>query len=312
MILHKFWSAFVAQINKVANIFWEADPIAQMRYEYDQAVEQLKEGRVGLEQYRGLVERVTRQVPGATGRTSRSSRRETKAYLKAGDRTTAAKFALELQKAKDELATNEEQLQMHETAYGNNLKKIQHANEKLIELREKITEVRRRAEDERGGSGDRQALRDLRREPDDRLRRDRAGHPAEDRSEPRQGARRGRSLEQGHRRDPGRRAHAGRSWPSRRSPTSRSSSGLKSPETTPIAQTAKDLGPAAADARRPTDKQTELGVEITMANGQPRPTFYVAVLLVVLGLVGLALWRYGAIGPKSAGRAVHRRRAEAR
>jgi ABC-type nitrate/sulfonate/bicarbonate transport system substrate-binding protein/outer membrane protein OmpA-like peptidoglycan-associated protein len=36
-----------------------------------------------------------------------------------------------------------------------------------------------------------------------------------------------------------------------------------------------------------------------MANGQPRPAFYVAVLLVVVGLVGLALWRYGAIGPSS-------------
>src|SRR3954470_23818141 len=36
-----------------------------------------------------------------------------------------------------------------------------------------------------------------------------------------------------------------------------------------------------------------------MANGQPRPAFYVAVLLVVLGLVGIALWRYGAIGPGS-------------
>src|SRR5436190_13747706 len=34
-----------------------------------------------------------------------------------------------------------------------------------------------------------------------------------------------------------------------------------------------------------------------MANGQPRPAFYVAVLLVVLGLVGLALWRFGAIAP---------------
>ncbi len=34
-----------------------------------------------------------------------------------------------------------------------------------------------------------------------------------------------------------------------------------------------------------------------MANGQPRPAFYVGVLLVVLGLVGFALWRYGAIGP---------------
>jgi NitT/TauT family transport system substrate-binding protein len=33
-----------------------------------------------------------------------------------------------------------------------------------------------------------------------------------------------------------------------------------------------------------------------MANGQPRPAFYVAVLLVVVGLVSLALWRYGAIG----------------
>ncbi len=34
-----------------------------------------------------------------------------------------------------------------------------------------------------------------------------------------------------------------------------------------------------------------------MANGQPKPAFYVGVFLVVLGLVGLALWRYGAIGP---------------
>jgi phage shock protein A len=137
VIFHKFWSAFVAQINKVANLFWEADPIAQMKYEYDRAVEQLKEGRVGLEQYRGLVERVTRQVSANKSHVQKLEA-ETKAYLKAGDRATAAKFALELQKAKEELATNDNQLQMHETAYGNNLKKIQHANEKLIELREKI------------------------------------------------------------------------------------------------------------------------------------------------------------------------------
>jgi phage shock protein A len=137
MILQKFWSAFVAQINKVANLFWEADPIAQMRYEYDLAVSQLKEGRGGLEQYRGLVERVTRQVAANRSHLQKLEA-ETKAYLKAGDRATASKFALELQKAKQELAANEGQLQMHETAYGNNLKKIQHANNKLIELREKI------------------------------------------------------------------------------------------------------------------------------------------------------------------------------
>jgi phage shock protein A len=137
VILGKFWSAFVAQLNKIANVFWEADPIAQLRYEYDQSVEQLKDGRVGLEQYRGLVERVSRQAAANRAHVKKLEA-ETKAYLKAGDRTTAAKFALELQKAKTDLEANEQQLQLHETAYGNNLRKIKHANDKLIELREKI------------------------------------------------------------------------------------------------------------------------------------------------------------------------------
>jgi phage shock protein A len=80
---------------------------------------------------------VTRQVAANKSHVQKLEA-ETKAYLKAGDRTTAAKFALELQKAKEELSTNEGQLEMHETAYGNSLKKIQHANEKLIELRQRI------------------------------------------------------------------------------------------------------------------------------------------------------------------------------
>ena len=50
MILRKLWHTLMAQINKIANVFWTADPIAQMQYEYDQAVAQLKDGREGLEQ----------------------------------------------------------------------------------------------------------------------------------------------------------------------------------------------------------------------------------------------------------------------
>jgi phage shock protein A len=137
VILGKFWSAFRAQINKIANVFWEADPIAQMQYEYDTSVEQLKEGRQGLETYRALVERVNRQV--ASGRDHvQKLEAQTKAYLKAGQRDAAAKFALELQKAKKDLAANEQQLAMHEESYGNNLKKIQHATNKLGEVRDKI------------------------------------------------------------------------------------------------------------------------------------------------------------------------------
>jgi phage shock protein A len=137
VILGKFWSAIRAQVNKIANIFWEADPIAQMQYEYDTAVAQMKDGRQGLETYRALVERVSRQAAGNRDHVQKLEA-QTKAYLKAGERDTAAKFALELQKAKKDLAANEQQLAMHEEAYGNSLKKIQHATKKLGEVREKI------------------------------------------------------------------------------------------------------------------------------------------------------------------------------
>ena len=112
----KVWRALVAQVNKLANFFWEMDPIAQMQLEYDNAVEQLKEGRTGLEQYRALVERVTRQVKGDEKRIA--------------DLTAKVKSYLAV--------NNQEQLQLHETSYQNYLTKIQHATKKLHELQGKI------------------------------------------------------------------------------------------------------------------------------------------------------------------------------
>ncbi len=137
MIMGKFWAALRAQVNKLANLFWTADPIAQMQYEYDTAVAQLSDGRKGLEQYRALVERVTIQVKNSQ-RHATDLESKTKAYLQAGDRETAAKFALEMQKAKSELAENQEQLKMHEDSYNNNVTKIKHASGKLSKIREKI------------------------------------------------------------------------------------------------------------------------------------------------------------------------------
>jgi phage shock protein A len=137
MVFRKLWRSLRAQMNKMANLFWTADPIAQLQYEYDKAVEELKSGREGLAQYRALVERVSSQV--ATQKTHVAQlEARVKAYLQAGDRETAARFALELQKAKQDLAENQTQLQMHETAYDNNLKKIKHANKKLGDVRAKI------------------------------------------------------------------------------------------------------------------------------------------------------------------------------
>lgn len=137
MIFKKLWRAFAAQINKLANLFWTADPIAQMQYEYDQAVEELKSGRTGLEQYRALVERCSRQVSRDESHV-KNLEAKIKAYLQTGDRETAAKFALELKKATDEKAENEAQLKMHERAYENNVRKIKSAGSKLKSVKEKI------------------------------------------------------------------------------------------------------------------------------------------------------------------------------
>jgi len=137
MILGKIWRSIKAQLNKLANLFYTADPIAQMQYEYDLAVEQLKEGRQGLEQYRALVERVGRQV--AVGRSRVSDlEAKTKVALQAGQRDLAANYALQLQKAQGDVAENDAQLKMHEEAYNNNLTKIKHATHKLAQVREKI------------------------------------------------------------------------------------------------------------------------------------------------------------------------------
>src|SRR5262249_58490803 len=120
MIVSNLWRAFKAQMNKVANFFWKADPIAQMQYEYDKLVDQLKEGREGVEQFRALVERLNRQVE--KDRTEVASlEAKVKAYLGAGNREAAGRCALALQKAKQTLKENEGQLAMNEQAYNNHL-----------------------------------------------------------------------------------------------------------------------------------------------------------------------------------------------
>ncbi len=133
----KIWNSMRAQFNKLANWFWTRDPIAQMQLEYDKAVAQLKEGRKGLEQYRGLVERVNRQVVTGEKRV-KTLEAKIKAYLKVGDRNTAGQLAIQLQQAKSELVENREQLEMHEAAYQNNVEKIKHASKRLGKVREKI------------------------------------------------------------------------------------------------------------------------------------------------------------------------------
>src|SRR5215211_6580964 len=104
-MLGKFFGAIRAQLNKLANLFWEADPIAVMQLEVDQATERLKEGPRRLEMYRGLVETVARQVATEKSNVSRLES-QIKAHLKAGSRDVAAQLAVQLQRTQQDLASN--------------------------------------------------------------------------------------------------------------------------------------------------------------------------------------------------------------
>jgi phage shock protein A len=138
MIFDKIWKAIAAQLNKLANAFSGYDPVAQMQLEYDRSVEQIREGREGLAQYRALVERVLRQVEEQKKHVALLEAK-VKTFLQAGDRDSAGRFALELKRAKDDLAENAKQLGLHEQAYQNNLLKIQRAVQKLDQIKHKIT-----------------------------------------------------------------------------------------------------------------------------------------------------------------------------
>ena len=138
MILDKIWKAIKAPFNKLASALSGSDPVAAMQYEYDRSIEQIREGREGGAQYRALVERVRRQVEDRKKHAAMLEA-QVKTFLQANDRVSAARFALELKRAKEELAESGKQLDLHEQAYQNSLLKIKHAVQKLDEIKHKIT-----------------------------------------------------------------------------------------------------------------------------------------------------------------------------
>lgn len=106
----------------------------------EQAVDRLKDGRQGLTTYQALVYKVQQQVDDGTRRITRLTG-EIKAQLKAGNESMAGQLALELSQVKQDLATNQEQLGVHQQAYENNLLKMKTA---LKDIEKARTELQKR------------------------------------------------------------------------------------------------------------------------------------------------------------------------
>jgi phage shock protein A len=141
MVMGKIGTAIRAFFNKLANALWESDPHAILQLEVDQATQQIQVARQGLEQYRGLVERVSMQVAAGKQNEQRLES-QIKAHLQAGNREVAGQLAIQLQQAKQDLSQNEQQLSLHTEAYNNNLLKLQQGQKDIAALRQKAQRLK--------------------------------------------------------------------------------------------------------------------------------------------------------------------------
>ena len=138
--LGRIANAASAQVGKVGRLLWGFDPVAVYQQQVDNAAEEIKDATTGLEQYRGLVARLQRQVANGEKEVARLDAR-IKVYLNQNDEGSATNYAIQLKKNQGELEENKAQLAQYQSAYENNLKKIRFANQKIADARDKAQKL---------------------------------------------------------------------------------------------------------------------------------------------------------------------------
>lgn len=133
-------AAIGAQFSKGSRAVWSADPVAVYQAEVDNSAQEISEATGGLEQYRGLVSRLERQVANGDKEVARLTAR-VKSFITAGDDNKAAEYAVQLKKAQVDLEENQKQLESYRGSYQNNLKKIQFARQKIESAKEKARKL---------------------------------------------------------------------------------------------------------------------------------------------------------------------------
>lgn len=123
-----------AQVGKAGRAIWGYDPIAVKNAEIDRKAEELAEATRGLENCRGLISSVERQVKTGTAESNRLQALAEQYVDEKNDDMARAKL-LEKETVDHDLANNKEQLATHRETYDAWLVKIQNANKRIAELR---------------------------------------------------------------------------------------------------------------------------------------------------------------------------------
>ncbi len=125
-----------AQFNKAGRAAISADPIAVLQKQIDDSTTEIEQGSAGLVSFKGLVAQYTRKVESGVAEVATWDSRargyvDQKNDLKAGEALSKKKAA------EEQLASDKKQLATYETSYNTNLKKVQYANGKIAQAKER-------------------------------------------------------------------------------------------------------------------------------------------------------------------------------
>jgi phage shock protein A len=132
-------SAASAQIGKMGNWLWNADPKANFQKLLDDAAEEIGDATNAIEANKALVNSLTRQVADNEREVARLDARVKNSLAEdPEDRNgKAAEYVMQLSVAQSHLAKNKDQLGKVQSLYQNNLKKIEMARGKIKEAQDR-------------------------------------------------------------------------------------------------------------------------------------------------------------------------------
>ena len=128
-----------AQAHKLGRRTEEADPLALLNQAVDDGVASIQNAKIGLDNYRVLIQSVQRQVENGEKEKSRLEAR-IRETLEAGDPHGAAReYALMLADVEENIATNREQLERHKETYENFARQVEAGQSRVLAARQKAT-----------------------------------------------------------------------------------------------------------------------------------------------------------------------------
>jgi hypothetical protein len=132
----RLFGAGRGQAGKLSRAAAKADPMAMYQVQIDEAVDKLRSTKLGLDSFKGLVNRVKRQVE--EGRASQKILEARIEYWLAEDnKSKATEEAVKLQRVEKDLAENEGQLKDYNKAYQVELNEMTEARQQIASAQEK-------------------------------------------------------------------------------------------------------------------------------------------------------------------------------